>query len=140
MATLESSASLSLFAAPSSSSSAPAPSPNPLAPHVPQHTLQYLDRLHAESLAQEGAIDPAEVARVGFDAFMQDKYIALDQGKCWFVYQMCLAIGASNIVEVSSILSVIQTDQLALCPAWDPAVLLWIVGMADWGRQGRLWG
>lgn len=98
MASLESSASLSLFAPPSTSPHLP--SPNPLTPHISTQTLQLLDKLHAESLAQENAIDPAEVARVGFDAFMADKYIALDQDKCWFLYQMCLAIGARNVVEV----------------------------------------
>lgn len=123
MATLDASASLhpnlSLYATPPAQS--PFPSPNPasshaqvqaqaqaqaqspstLAPHVPPTTLAHLDRMHAASLAQERAIEPADVARVGFDKYMEDKYIALDQDKCWFVYQMCLAVGAENIVEAS---------------------------------------
>lgn len=64
-------------------------------------TLQLLDRLHAMSTEQEEAIDKAEVEKVGFDNYMRDKFIALDQDKCWFVYQTCLAIGARNVVEVN---------------------------------------
>lgn len=63
--------------------------------------LSLLDRLHAMSTQQEEAIDRAEVDKVGFDNYMRDKYIALDQDKCWFAYQTCLAIGAKNVVEVS---------------------------------------
>lgn len=67
----------------------------------PAGLLSYLDRLHAASTKQEGAIDKAEVDRVGFDELMKDKCIALDQDKSWLVYQTCLAIGAKNVVEVS---------------------------------------
>jgi hypothetical protein len=69
--------------------------------HAPAGILEFLNRLHAMSTEQEEAIDKSELERVGFDNYMRDKYIALDQDKCWFVYQTCLAIGARNVVEVS---------------------------------------
>jgi hypothetical protein len=65
---------------------------------APAGLLNYLDRLHDISTKQEEAIDKAEVERIGFDKYMRDKYIALDQDKCWFVYQTCLAMGARNVV------------------------------------------
>lgn len=89
---------LSLF---HTSASTPHVSPNPLRGRVDSTVLELLDQLHERSIAQEGAIDPAEVERVGFDDFMRDKFIALDQDKCWFAFQMCLAAGARNVVEVS---------------------------------------
>lgn len=69
---------------------------------APAGLLGYLDSLHTISTEQEDAIDRTEVEKVGFDNYMKDKYIALDQDKCWFVYQTCLATGARNVVEVSS--------------------------------------
>lgn len=73
---------------------------SPCLVRAPQALLHFLNRLHAESSEQEAAIDKSEVERVGFDNYMRDKFIALDQDKCWFVYQTCLAIGARNVVEV----------------------------------------
>lgn len=81
----------------------PATNPTYIPPcpvHASPNTLALLDRLHAQSLEQENRLDPNEVRELGFDSYMKDKFIALDQDKCWFVYQMMLAIGARNVVEV----------------------------------------
>ncbi|KAI9636034.1 O-methyltransferase [Dioszegia hungarica] len=69
---------------------------------APAGLLGYLDSLHTISTEQEDAIDRTEVEKVGFDNYMKDKYIALDQDKCWFVYQTCLATGARNVVEAGT--------------------------------------
>ncbi|WVW81521.1 hypothetical protein I302_103515 [Kwoniella bestiolae CBS 10118] len=76
-------------------------SPNPVI--APSHILQLLDRLHAESLEQESQITAGRLRnKVGFDEFMRDKFIALDQDKCQFVYQTCLSIRARNVVEAGT--------------------------------------
>jgi predicted O-methyltransferase YrrM len=73
-----------------------------------------LDRLHALSEAQEGAIGSyfAERAREGsldwreFDdrmhEFMSDKFVALDRDKCQLCYQLCRALRARRVVEVGT--------------------------------------
>lgn len=66
-------------------------------------TTTLLDRLHAMSQEQEDAITPEIIAEQGFDEYMKDKYIALDQNKCWFVYQSILASKAKVVVEVNPI-------------------------------------
>lgn len=78
----------------------PSQAVSPCPVRAPKALLLFLNRLHADSSEQEAAIDKSEVERVGFDNYMRDKFIALDQDKCWFVYQTCLAIGARNVVEV----------------------------------------
>jgi predicted O-methyltransferase YrrM len=86
-------------------------SPNPVIapPHI--HTL--LNRLHKESSTQEATLGAYFSATEGFDDLMRDKFIALDQDKCQFVYQLARAIGARNIVEVGTSFGV-STIYLAL--------------------------
>ena len=86
-------------------------SPNPVVapPHV--HTL--LNRLHQESSTQEATLGSYFSTTEGFDDLMRDKFIALDQDKCQFVYQLARAIAARNIVEVGTSFGV-STIYLAL--------------------------
>lgn len=64
---------------------------------------QLLSRLHAQSLEQEKGLTPEKQAAAGgFDAYMQDKFIALDQDKCQFVYQLMRSIDAKHVVEVGT--------------------------------------
>jgi len=86
--------------------------PNPVV--APAHVLSLLDRLHEESLTQEAALGSyLGLGGKEFDALMRDKFIALDQDKCQFVYQISRAIGARNIVEVGTSFGV-STIYLAL--------------------------
>lgn len=88
-----------------------APAPNPVV--APDHVLALLDRLHQESLIQEAALPSTYLASGGFDELMRDKFIALDQDKCQFVYQLARATGARNIVEIGTSFGV-STIYLAL--------------------------
>lgn len=105
--------------------------PSPL--KAPQHVLDLLSRLHKTSLEQEAAIsDKGKVfsskvigdledkladskgdARSEFDKLMLDKFIALDEDKCQFVYQLITATGATNVVEAGTSFGV-STIYLAL--------------------------
>lgn len=75
-------------------------SPKPV--EAPAHVLSLLDRLHAESSAQEAVLGDYLTESTGFDDLMRDKFIALDQDKCHFLYLMCRAILARNVVEVGT--------------------------------------
>jgi len=87
-------------------------SPNPLV--APSHILSMLDDLHQQSLTQEAALGNYSSSKPeDFDALMRDKFIALDQDKCQFVYQISRAIGARNIVEAGTSFGV-STIYLAL--------------------------
>jgi predicted O-methyltransferase YrrM len=86
-------------------------SPTPV--KAPAHVLSFLDRLHELSTIQEEAVTAEDYKTEGFDNFMRDKFIALDQDKCEFVYQLCLAINAKNIVEAGTSFGV-STIYLAL--------------------------
>ncbi|KAL4967413.1 O-methyltransferase [Aspergillus stella-maris] len=118
-----------------------APSPNPI--DAPAHILALLDTLHATSLAQEAAIaSPNSNGKVfssdivrdlnnnlpsnstststtdtknrnAFDTLMLDKFIALDQGKCQFMYQLITSMGATNVIEAGTSFGV-STIYLAL--------------------------
>jgi predicted O-methyltransferase YrrM len=89
-----------------------APAPNPVV--APGHVLALLDRLHQESLTQEAALPSTYLSSPsGFDDLMRDKFIALDQDKCQFVYQIARAISARNIVEIGTSFGV-STIYLAL--------------------------
>ncbi|KAI9825136.1 MAG: hypothetical protein M1819_000594 [Sarea resinae] len=89
-----------------------ASSPNPV--EAPAHVLSLLDKLHQLSLTQENALgnyfssDSEE-----FNASMRDKFIALDQDKSQFVYQIARAIEARNVVEAGTSFGV-STIYLAL--------------------------
>lgn len=77
-------------------------------PHV--HDL--LQRLHARSLEQEAQFSISDVPKESFDAFMEDKFVALEEDKCQLVYQLIRASGARNVVEVSAHTSVLDVQQL----------------------------
>lgn len=87
--------------------------PNPLQLTVPQHILTLLDRLHAESKTQESAITAQDLQTRDFDDLMRDKFIALDQDKSQFLYQICKAINAKTVVEAGTSYGV-STIYLAL--------------------------
>lgn len=89
-------------------------SPNPVL--APLHIRQLLSRLHAQSIDQESHIDRAVYKTQGtssFDDLMRDKFIALDEDKCQFVYQVARMINAKNIVEAGTSFGV-STIYLAL--------------------------
>jgi len=75
-------------------------SPNPL--EAPSHVLALLDRLHKESEEQEANFDIKKYPADALHTAVRDKFIALDQDKCQFVYQICRAVNAKNIVEAGT--------------------------------------
>ncbi|KAE8312193.1 S-adenosyl-L-methionine-dependent methyltransferase [Aspergillus transmontanensis] len=101
---------------------------------APPHVLQLLSKLHKLSLEQEAAIAktgkvfsatvigdfedklPEKDATAEFDKLMLDKFIALDEDKCQFVYQLINAMGATNVVEAGTSFGV-STIYLALAVA-----------------------
>ncbi|GKZ76446.1 hypothetical protein AnigIFM56816_006711 [Aspergillus niger] len=103
---------------------------------APAHILDLLSRLHRISLEQEAAISrtdkgkvfsadvlgdledksPEQNPRDAFDQLMLDKFIALDEDKCQFVYQLINAMGALNVVEAGTSFGV-STIYLALAVA-----------------------
>ncbi|KAL4988851.1 S-adenosyl-L-methionine-dependent methyltransferase [Aspergillus falconensis] len=109
-------------------------SPNPI--DAPPHVLQLLSKLHKESIEQEAAIaqsregkifsanviddlgdnSPQEDPAAEFDKLMLDKFIALDEDKCQFTYQLITAMGATNVVEAGTSFGV-STIYLALAVA-----------------------
>lgn len=89
----------------------PSSPPNPVV--APPHVLVLLDRLHKESTTQEAALGTYLSTSDGFDDLMRDKFIALDQDKCQFVYQLARTIRAHNVAEVGTSFGV-STIYLAL--------------------------
>lgn len=104
---------------------------------APSHILELLNQLHQQSLVQEAAINPTgkftstdkigdaedklpAFERPDFDDIMRDKFIALDQDKCHFVYQLIGAMGATNVVEAGTSFGV-STIYLALAVAQNNA-------------------
>ena len=102
---------------------------------APEHVLQLLSRLHKTSLEQEAGISASSDkvmssivlgdiedklgggdAGAEFDALMSDKFIALDEDKCHFMYSLVNATGATNIVEAGTSFGV-STIYLALAIA-----------------------
>ncbi|KAI1357699.1 O-methyltransferase [Xylaria arbuscula] len=107
------------------------PSISPI--EAPEHVLQLLSKLHKISLEQEHAISARGKAfsttvlddledkgssdpKIEFDNLMVDKFIALDEDKCQFLYQLITATGATNIVEAGTSFGV-STIYLALAVA-----------------------
>lgn len=112
------------------------PSPVRAAPRV----LQLLSQLHKTSLEQEAVISAntsisngkkvfsteilgslegngqANNAKDDFDRLMLDKFIALDEDKCHFTYQLINSMNATNIVEAGTSFGV-STIYLALAIA-----------------------
>lgn len=74
--------------------------PNPVEARA--HVLALLDRLHRQSEDQEASVDITKYSGDALHDVVRDKFIALDQDKCHFVYQMCRAINAKNIVEAGT--------------------------------------
>ncbi|WVQ90870.1 hypothetical protein IAS59_004655 [Cryptococcus gattii] len=97
----------------------PNPNVNPVI--APPHVHALLNRLHELSIAQEKVATAEAINAEGFDNFMRDKFIALDQEKCWYVYQHCLASGARNVVEAGTSFGV-STIYLALAVAHNAAL------------------
>lgn len=106
------------------------PSPINAAPHI----LQLLSQLHQISLEQEAGISKKgkvfssdilgdledkgsdSSPKDDFDRLMLDKFIALDEDKCQFTYQLINAMGATNVVEAGTSFGV-STIYLALAVA-----------------------
>ncbi len=78
----------------------PAEFPSPV--KAPPHVLSLLERLHYLSRVQEDAVKSEDIKAQGFDNYMRDKFIALDKNKCEFVYSLCRAIDARNVVEAGT--------------------------------------
>jgi len=95
------------------------PPPDPLQ-GVPEHIRSLLKRLHAESTAQESALNHDHFKDKTFAEVMSDKFIALDEDKSLFVYQLCRAINAKTIVEAGTSYGV-STIYLALAAAANAA-------------------
>lgn len=92
--------------------------PSPI--DAPPHVLELLSRLHKTSLEQEATISkkgkvfsadvrgyledkaPGGDVNAQFDKLMLDKFIALDEDKCQFMYQLINAMGATNMVEAGT--------------------------------------
>ncbi|PYH92154.1 hypothetical protein BO71DRAFT_400807 [Aspergillus ellipticus CBS 707.79] len=107
-------------------------SPSPIT--APPHLLHLLSQLHQTSLEQEAAISKkgkvfsadvlgdledkssASNPKDDFDRLMLDKFIALDEDKCQFTYQLINAMGATNVVEAGTSFGV-STIYLALAIA-----------------------
>ncbi|KAJ9373968.1 hypothetical protein DTO282E5_1324 [Paecilomyces variotii] len=103
---------------------------------APQHVLELLSELHQKSLEQEAAMSSTKKGKVfstavlgdlkdqkssgspqnEFDQLMRDKFIALDEDKCQFTYQLINAMGATNIIEAGTSFGV-STIYLALAVA-----------------------
>lgn len=84
--------------------------------NVSPDILSLLSSLHARSIAEESQLSPADFAPETIDEKMQTKFIALDQDKCHFIYQLALSINAKTIVEAGTSYGV-STIYLALAVA-----------------------
>ncbi|KAL8726339.1 MAG: hypothetical protein Q9181_006085, partial [Wetmoreana brouardii] len=90
--------------------------------------LALLDRLHTLSLTQESSLDPSIFSSdsssdsSSFDTLMRDKFIALDQPKCQFLYLLARSIRALNVIEIGTSFGV-STIYLALAVGSNSATL-----------------
>ncbi|KKA19572.1 O-methyltransferase [Rasamsonia emersonii CBS 393.64] len=109
------------------SSQTPLPPSNPLQ-GVPAHILSLLARLHKESKAQEAALSNEDFKDRSFDDVMRDKFIALDEDKAQFLFQLCRAINAKTVVEAGTSYGV-STIYLALAVS---------ANVAATGGEGRV--
>lgn len=91
---------------------------------TPPHILALLDRLHAESLAQEKLLDRSVFAGATSEAAkraaVRDKFIALDRDKSQYVYALARAADARTIVEAGTSFGV-STIYLALAASANAA-------------------
>ncbi|KAL3477653.1 S-adenosyl-L-methionine-dependent methyltransferase [Aspergillus californicus] len=89
--------------------------------HAPPQTLQTLKSLHAQSLHQESTLPPLPPrCTPAFNAIMADKFIALEQDKAEFVYNLVRAINAKTVIEAGTSFGV-STIYLALAVAQNVA-------------------
>lgn len=80
----------------------------------PEHIRTLLTHLHGESKAQEAALTRADYDnKVSIHDLMRDKFIALDEDKAHYIYQLLRATGATTIVEAGTSFGV-STIYLAL--------------------------
>lgn len=91
-------------------------SPNPVV--APAHIHALLRKFHDASSIQEADLGKFDLGEyldqtADFHDRMRDKFIALDQDKCHFVYQIARAINAKNVVEIGTSFGV-STIYLAL--------------------------
>lgn len=84
--------------------------------HVSPQILSLLSHLHAQSSTQESQLTPADYALETIDSTMRDKFIALEQDKCYFIYQLAISINAKTIVEAGTSYG-LSTIYLALAVA-----------------------
>ncbi|GMG13558.1 unnamed protein product [Aspergillus oryzae] len=87
-------------------------SPSPLEGVAP-HIRNLLTTLHKQSTTQESAITDADFESQTFDDVMRDKFIALDEDKSQYLYQLCRIINAKTVVEAGTSFGV-STIYLAL--------------------------
>lgn len=89
---------------------------------APEHIRELLSHLHAESIRQEKAITRADYTNdEAMQDFMRDKFIAIDEDKAHYIYQLLRATGATTIVEAGTSFGV-STVYLALAAAANAAV------------------
>jgi predicted O-methyltransferase YrrM len=80
---------------------------------TPQHIRTLLNTLHTQSSTQEASISSSDYQSETFDDLMRDKFIALDEDKSQYLYQLCRMINAKTIVEAGTSFGV-STIYLAL--------------------------
>ncbi|KAL4867056.1 hypothetical protein BDV12DRAFT_171888 [Aspergillus spectabilis] len=87
----------------------------PSAIHAPDHIKSLLLTLHTQSLHQESTLPSPLPPRCtpAFNAIMADKFIALEQDKAEFVYNLLRAMNAMNVIEAGTSFGV-STIYLAL--------------------------
>jgi predicted O-methyltransferase YrrM len=66
------------------------------------HLTSLLTGLHRASEKEEETLDITSHSADSLHDVVRDKFIALDQTKCQFLYQIARAINAKNIVEVGT--------------------------------------
>ncbi|KJR79821.1 O-methyltransferase [Sporothrix schenckii 1099-18] len=88
-------------------------SPNTAIRDEPEHIRTLLTRLHGESKAQEASLSRADYDKALIHDVMRDKFIALDEDKAHYIYQLLRATEATTIVEAGTSFGV-STIYLAL--------------------------
>ncbi|KAL2831484.1 S-adenosyl-L-methionine-dependent methyltransferase [Aspergillus cavernicola] len=82
--------------------------------HAPPQTLAILKALHSQSLLQESSLPPLPPrCTPAFNEIMSDKFIALEQDKACFVYNLLRSMNAKNVIEAGTSFGV-STIYLAL--------------------------
>ncbi|KAF8965842.1 hypothetical protein BGZ46_000491 [Entomortierella lignicola] len=71
-------------------------------PDIPSHIHTLLQGLHSASLTQEASLTRDDYDSHSIDDIMRDKFIALDEDKAQYIYQLCRAINATQIVEAGT--------------------------------------